>query len=228
MLQDLTLVGNALTRKSNYRTTVISHFPHLTRLDHKPVTNDERNKAMAYQATEWVAPPNVFIDLSYLQTNNNNTTNINNNNGVRSSPTLLQTAGQQLLASSSPPSLLSQRGGNIPSINTNYIYNGYNKNSNNNNVNLNNSVVYNRNSSLLPSAPLRLQALPASSAAIQRGVIGSNTINGSINSKTNNTNNRNGFQNARYRVNNNYNNNNNNSTQGMNSNNMFSRTPRFT
>lgn len=221
MLQDLTLVANALTRKSNYRTMVISHFPHLTRLDHKPVTTDERSKAMAFQAMEWVAPPNVFIDLNYLQNNNNNATIGSNNNAVRSSPALLQTSKQQLLASSSPPLLLSQRGNNIPSINANYKCNGYGKNNSNDiKVNLNNLVGYNRNSALVPSAPMRLQALPASSAAIQRGVIGSNTINGN-----NNSNNKNAFQHSRYRTSNN--NGNNGNVQGMNGSNMFSRTPRF-
>lgn len=75
LLQDLqycplvnaTFVGNVVARKSHYRVTVIGAFPHLRMLDNKIVLQEEREKAEKMRNCEYVAPPNVVIDVNYLQ-----------------------------------------------------------------------------------------------------------------------------------------------------------------
>ena len=66
-LKTLVLVGNHVARKSNYRTSVISSFAQLAELDRRPITPEEREKATAAaRVTEFVAPPNVVIDMDFF------------------------------------------------------------------------------------------------------------------------------------------------------------------
>ncbi|KAK7195744.1 Leucine Rich repeats (2 copies)/Leucine rich repeat [Novymonas esmeraldas] len=65
-LKAAVLVGNPIARKTNYRATVILRFTHLTELDRRAVTQEERDRAASTRMTELVAPPNVVIDMNYL------------------------------------------------------------------------------------------------------------------------------------------------------------------
>lgn len=65
-LNTAVFLGNPVARKSNYRNTIIAHFPQLVNLDRRDVTPQDRMKAEAARATELVAPPNVVIDMNYL------------------------------------------------------------------------------------------------------------------------------------------------------------------
>lgn len=64
-LTKLTLIGNPLARKSRYRQSFIAALSRLTTLDGKLISPEEREKAENAKAMEYVAPPNVVIDMSY-------------------------------------------------------------------------------------------------------------------------------------------------------------------
>eukprot|EP01012_Entosiphon_sulcatum_P022397 TRINITY_DN2733_c0_g1_i1.p1 TRINITY_DN2733_c0_g1~~TRINITY_DN2733_c0_g1_i1.p1 ORF type:complete len:1527 (-),score=315.85 TRINITY_DN2733_c0_g1_i1:41-4621(-) len=66
-LQELTLTGNSITRKSLYRATVIHKIPSVVICDGREVLPEEREKAEAFFNQEYYYqqhPPNVFTDRS--------------------------------------------------------------------------------------------------------------------------------------------------------------------
>ncbi|KPI88937.1 hypothetical protein ABL78_1982 [Leptomonas seymouri] len=65
-LRSLVLVGNPVARKTNYRNFVISCFSHLVELDRRSITQEERERAATTRVAEYVAPPNVVIDMEFL------------------------------------------------------------------------------------------------------------------------------------------------------------------
>ncbi|KPA79056.1 hypothetical protein ABB37_05589 [Leptomonas pyrrhocoris] len=65
-LKALVLIGNPVARKSNYRLSIIAYFAQLVELDRRPITPEEREKAATARVAEYVAPPNVVIDMDFL------------------------------------------------------------------------------------------------------------------------------------------------------------------
>lgn len=70
-LTKLTLIGNPVSRKSRYRQSMITFFPTLIALDGKVITKEEREKAESTRPLELSAPPNVVIDMNYVQAQGN-------------------------------------------------------------------------------------------------------------------------------------------------------------
>ncbi|EKF39406.1 hypothetical protein MOQ_000368 [Trypanosoma cruzi marinkellei] len=64
-LVNVTLVGNAVARKSPYRSQTIAALPALTMLDDKEITEEERDKAELSRMTEFSTPHNVVFDPSF-------------------------------------------------------------------------------------------------------------------------------------------------------------------
>ncbi|KEG12476.1 putative leucine-rich repeat protein (LRRP) [Trypanosoma grayi] len=64
-LATATFIGNAVARKSPYRSQTIAALPALTMLDHKEVTNEDREKAELLRAAELSTPHNVVLDPSF-------------------------------------------------------------------------------------------------------------------------------------------------------------------
>lgn len=64
-LSQLSVFANPMSRKSRSRNTFIAQFPTLKVLDGKPISEEEREKAMSAQSVELASPPNVVMDMSF-------------------------------------------------------------------------------------------------------------------------------------------------------------------
>lgn len=64
-LTHLSVFANPMSRKTRSRITFIAQFPTLKMLDGKPISVEEREKALNIHSVELVSPPNVVMDMNF-------------------------------------------------------------------------------------------------------------------------------------------------------------------
>ncbi|ESL05679.1 hypothetical protein TRSC58_06662 [Trypanosoma rangeli SC58] len=64
-LATATFLGNSVARRPPYRAQTIAALPALTVLDHKEVTEEERDRAEMMRTTEYSAPHSIVLDPSF-------------------------------------------------------------------------------------------------------------------------------------------------------------------